>query len=49
MELVVFYVAAAVALVSALVAVSHRSAIVNVLSLVVTFFCVARASGRGLG
>jgi NADH-quinone oxidoreductase subunit J len=41
MELVVFYVAAAVAVVSALVAVSHRSPIVNVLSLVVTFFCVA--------
>jgi NADH-quinone oxidoreductase subunit J len=41
MELVVFFVAAAVALASALVAVSHRSPVVNVLSLVVTFFCVA--------
>jgi NADH-quinone oxidoreductase subunit J len=41
MELIVFYVVAAAALVSALVAVSHRSPIVNVLSLVVTFFCIA--------
>ena len=41
MELVVFYVTAAIAVVSALVAVSHRSPVINVLSLVVTFFCVA--------
>jgi len=41
MELAVFYVTAALALVSALLAVSHRSPVVNVLSLVVTFFCVA--------
>ncbi len=41
METVVFYAAAAIALVSAVVAVSHRSPIVNVLSLIVTFFCVA--------
>jgi NADH-quinone oxidoreductase subunit J len=37
----IFYVVAAVALGSAVVAVSHRSPVVNVLSLVVTFFCVA--------
>jgi NADH-quinone oxidoreductase subunit J len=41
MELIVFYAVAAIAVGSALVAVSHRSPIVNVLSLVVTFFCVA--------
>jgi NADH-quinone oxidoreductase subunit J len=41
MEVAVFFVAAAVALVSALVAVSHRDPVVNVLSLVVTMFCVA--------
>ncbi|MEW6337142.1 MAG: NADH-quinone oxidoreductase subunit J [Acidobacteriota bacterium] len=41
MELIVFYATAAIALVSALVAVSHRNPIVNVLALVVTFFCVA--------
>lgn len=41
MELIVFYAVAAAALISALVAVSHRNPIVNVLSLVVTFFCVA--------
>jgi NADH-quinone oxidoreductase subunit J len=41
MEVVVFFAAAAVALVSALVAVSHRDPVVNVLSLVVTMFCVA--------
>jgi NADH-quinone oxidoreductase subunit J len=41
MELIVFYAVAVAALVSALVAVSHRSPIVNVLSLVVTFFCIA--------
>jgi NADH-quinone oxidoreductase subunit J len=37
----VFYLAAAIALVSAIVAVSHRNPVVNVLSLVVTLFCVA--------
>ena len=37
----VFYVVAAVALASALVAVSHRNPVVNVLSLVVTLFCIA--------
>ena len=37
----VFYLAAAVALVSATVAVSHRNPVVNVLSLVVTLFCIA--------
>ena len=39
--MLVFYVVAAVALASAVVAVSHRSPVINVLSLVVTFFCVA--------
>jgi NADH-quinone oxidoreductase subunit J len=37
----VFYVAVVVGLVSAVVAVSHRNPVVNVLSLVVTLFCVA--------
>jgi len=37
----VFYLAAAVGLVSAVVAVSHRNPVVNVLSLVVTLFCIA--------
>lgn len=41
METVVFYVTAVIALASALVAVSHRNPVVNVLSLVVTFFCIA--------
>jgi NADH-quinone oxidoreductase subunit J len=41
METAVFFAAAAVALISALVAVSHRDPVVNVLSLVVTMFCVA--------
>jgi NADH-quinone oxidoreductase subunit J len=41
MVTLVFYLAAAVAVASALVAISHRSPVVNVLSLVVTFFCVA--------
>jgi NADH-quinone oxidoreductase subunit J len=41
MEHVVFFAAAAVAIVSAIVAVSHKNPVVNVLSLVVTFFCVA--------
>jgi NADH-quinone oxidoreductase subunit J len=41
MELAVFYLVGALALVSGLVAVSHKSPVVNVLSLVVTFFCVA--------
>jgi NADH-quinone oxidoreductase subunit J len=36
-----FYLAAAVGLVSAIVAVSHRNPVVNVLSLVVTLFCIA--------
>jgi len=38
---VVFYVAVIVGLVSAIVAVSHRNPIANVLSLVVTLFCIA--------
>jgi len=37
----VFFLVAAVALASALVAVSHRNPVVNVLSLVVTLFCIA--------
>ena len=41
MELVVFYVVGAAALLSGLVAVSHKNPVVNVLCLVVTFFCVA--------
>lgn len=41
MELIVFYAAGVLALVSALVAVSHKNPVVNVLALVVTFFCVA--------
>lgn len=41
MELAVFYVTAVAGLLSAIVAVSHRNPAVNVLSLVVTFFCVA--------
>ena len=41
METVVFYATAVIALASALVAVSHRNPVVNVLSLVVTFFCIA--------
>jgi NADH-quinone oxidoreductase subunit J len=41
METVVFFATAALALASALVAVSHRNPVVNVLALVVTFFCVA--------
>jgi NADH-quinone oxidoreductase subunit J len=41
METAVFFAAAVVAIVSALVAVSHRDPVVNVLSLVVTMFCVA--------
>ncbi len=36
-----FYLVAVVALASAVVAVSHKNPIINVLSLVVTFFCVA--------
>ncbi|MBZ5588462.1 MAG: NADH-quinone oxidoreductase subunit J [Acidobacteriia bacterium] len=36
-----FYLAAAVGLVSAAVAVAHRNPVVNVLSLVVTLFCIA--------
>lgn len=41
MELAVFFAAAAVAIVSALVAVSHRDPVINVLALVVTMFCIA--------
>ncbi|MCS7183649.1 MAG: NADH-quinone oxidoreductase subunit J [Thermoanaerobaculum sp.] len=41
MEQVVFYLAGTVAVASALLAVSHRNPVVNVLSLIVTFFCVA--------
>lgn len=41
METAVFFVAGAVAVISALFAVSHRDPVVNVLSLVVTMFCVA--------
>ena len=37
----VFFLAAVVGIVSAVVAMSHRSPVVNVLSLVVTLFCVA--------
>ena len=36
-----FYLAAVVGLASAVVAVSHRNPVINVLSLVVTLFCVA--------
>jgi len=41
MELAVFYLVGAAALLSGLVAVAHKNPVVNVLSLVVTFFCVA--------
>ncbi len=41
MELWVFYLAAAAAVASALVAVTHRNPVINVLALIVTFFCVA--------
>jgi len=41
MELIVFYVAAVGALASAIAAVVHKNPVVNVLSLVVTFFCIA--------
>lgn len=41
MELVFFYLVALVALASALVAVAHKNPVVNVLALIVTFFCVA--------
>jgi NADH-quinone oxidoreductase subunit J len=37
----VFYLTAALALISGIIAISHRSPIVNVLSLVVTLFCIA--------
>ncbi len=37
----VFYLVAAVALASAVVAMSHRNPVVNILSLVVTLFCIA--------
>jgi NADH-quinone oxidoreductase subunit J len=36
-----FYLAAVVGLASAVVAISHRNPVINVLSLVVTLFCVA--------
>lgn len=41
MELAVFYAAAVVAVATGVVAVAHRNPVVNVMSLVVTFFCVA--------
>lgn len=41
MELAVFYVAAVVAVATGVIAVAHRNPVVNVMSLVVTFFCVA--------
>lgn len=41
MELAVFYLAALAAVASALVAVTHRNPVYNVLALIVTFFCVA--------
>jgi NADH-quinone oxidoreductase subunit J len=41
MVVLVFYAAVVVGVVSAVVAVSHRNPVVNVLSLVVTLFCVA--------
>lgn len=41
MELAVFFAAAVVAVVTGVVAVAHRNPVVNVMSLVVTFFCVA--------
>ncbi|MFI5168160.1 MAG: NADH-quinone oxidoreductase subunit J [Thermoanaerobaculales bacterium] len=41
MELAVFYLTAVAGVASAIVAVSHRNPAVNVLSLVVTLFCIA--------
>lgn len=41
MFVAVFYLTVAVGIVSAVVAVSHRNPVVNVLSLVVTLFCIA--------
>jgi NADH-quinone oxidoreductase subunit J len=41
MELAVFYLAAVAGIASAILAVAHRNPAVNVLSLVVTFFCIA--------
>ncbi len=41
MELIVFAVTAVLAIASACVAVVHRQPVVNVLSLIVAFFCVA--------
>ncbi|MGC8917051.1 MAG: NADH-quinone oxidoreductase subunit J family protein [Thermoanaerobaculum sp.] len=41
MEAIIFYAAALAAVASALVAVAHRNPVVNVLALIVTFFCVA--------
>lgn len=41
MELAIFYVAAVLAVGTAVIAVAHRNPVVNVMSLVVTFFCVA--------
>lgn len=41
MELAFFYLVALVAVISALVAIGHKNPVVNVLALIVTFFCVA--------
>ncbi|MGQ9496458.1 MAG: NADH-quinone oxidoreductase subunit J family protein [Thermoanaerobaculaceae bacterium] len=41
MELAFFYLVALVAIASALVAVGHKNPVINVLALIVTFFCVA--------
>ena len=41
MEIAVFFAAAVIAVISALIAVSHRDPVINVLSLVVTMFCIA--------
>lgn len=41
MELAFFYLVALVAVTSALVAIGHKNPVINVLALMVTFFCVA--------
>jgi len=41
MATIVFYLVALAAVISAIVAVTHKNPVFNVLSLVVTFFCVA--------
>ena len=41
MAAIVFYVTVVIGVVSAVIAVTHRNPVVNVLSLVVTLFCVA--------